>query len=321
MCGQNGRDGSNAKNHIGSKLGDSTIAPRFVHRRFKGDLAGKPVFLEFTVALSDKNLPPGYWVSTYMNYRDSVFGTSFLYLNTSHREEKYDNDRDKKTIRLTRNDESEQIGFKEIHRKNRSYIFWGYLDKKHGTYTGEVSHTRDPKVTEFPFEFKEDGLLSADYALLPRFEHTLKNANCHAINNYDMFQFTYYDTKILSGIFVFRDTVPESQRERGSRGCSNYAYSMNTERNQIIDIDRIFKPSFRDKLVPLLEGRNIELEKMQNGRFFVCKGGLVFVEIEGTQCYDEEYQGEQVFLPFSYIKDLDLIDEAYCKSMGIDLGY
>ena len=322
MCGQNGSDGSSTKNQIGSVPSDSVIAPRFIHRRFKGDLAGKPAFLEFTIAFSDKSLPSGYWMSTYLNYRDSLFGTDFLTLETSQREQKYDNNRDRKVIRMNRNDESEQIRFRiDKYSGIRDYRLDGFLDKKHGTYTGKVSNTRDVKVMEYPLEFREDGLLSADYASLPRLERALKNANYHAIDNYDIFQFTYYDPKILSGIFAFRDTTPELERE--SQGCSNYAYSMSMVNDQIIDIDRIFKPGFRDKLGSFFDEHfeDIVFEKVQNGRFFVCKGGLVFVHIGGRQCYDEEYQGKRNFVPFSILRPLGIIDEAYCKSMGIDLGY
>ena len=65
----------------------------------------------------------------------------------------------------------------------------------------------------------------------------------------------------------------------------------------------------------------IGLDKLQNGRFFVCKGGLVFVKIQAIDCYDKAYQGHQCFLPFDAIKNLKLIDEDYCKLMGIELGY
>ena len=172
---------------------------------------------------------------------------------------------------------------------------------------------------QYNFLFKENIDSSINDVLSHRILDKIKEDKKYNIANCDLVFYTYYDTKISSVILASKDKAPNLGKE--SMGCSNYAYTYNIKKNVLIDINKLFKPDNKEKLMNFLKKENTEItaNKFQNGHFFVTKKGIVFVKIQATDCYYREYQGRQYFLPFSSIKDLNVLDIDYCRSVDIEI--
>ena len=182
---------------------DSTVIPKFIHKRYEGNFAGQSAFIEFTVTQSDKpELGSGFVSSAYLNY-SQVCGMSRyieLYKINEHIINSKINDKNK--INLNINGSNEGIGFYMPYSDTNFICSNGFLDKRSSTFKGGI----EAMGNEFIFEFHENRSISADNSLLPKFELALKLENNHTIDNYNIFQYTYYSSKVLSGIFAFKDS-------------------------------------------------------------------------------------------------------------------